>query len=227
MLPGYNHNVQYKGRIYHIQTEDSGVQNPHIITLLYYGGNIIARKKTSYEDILNNEKLNQVVKEMMQEQHKAMLRDLKNGVFDDRIKMLLEPTAEPTAQIKPTPPPPPRTPPAQPATMPKAASSQIQPSPSAGGRGPATPPKPATLPPTPQVRAEKIATRPSTTQQARPPVTSQSISHTSPIPSTSKLIELSDDIELKDEDIFGADLISDKSLDEVILSYLAQNLEEE
>ena len=55
MLLGYNHNVTYKGDVFHIQTEDSGVKNPHVITLLYRDGVILCSKKTSYADILKIE----------------------------------------------------------------------------------------------------------------------------------------------------------------------------
>lgn len=85
MVVGYNHNIKYKGEIFHIQTEDSGVNNPHIITLLYRGGNIIASKKTSYADIVKMDNLNQIVEELMKEQHKDMLRRLKNAEFDARL----------------------------------------------------------------------------------------------------------------------------------------------
>jgi hypothetical protein len=82
MVPGFNHNVMHKGRMFHIQTEDSGLKNPHIITHLFVGGNIISTKKTSYADILSSNHLEDVVREIMEEQHKAMLRELKRGVFD-------------------------------------------------------------------------------------------------------------------------------------------------
>lgn len=85
MVVGFNHNVVYKGEGFHIQTEDSGVNNPHIITLLYKGGNIISSKKTSYADIVKMDNLEQVVEELMKEQHKEMLRRLKSGAFDDRL----------------------------------------------------------------------------------------------------------------------------------------------
>ncbi len=84
MVLGFNHNIQYKGEIFHIQTEDSGVSTPHIITLLYRGGTIIASKKTSYADIIKVENLEQVVEELMKEQHKEVLRRLKSGEFDER-----------------------------------------------------------------------------------------------------------------------------------------------
>lgn len=84
MVVGFNHNVVYKGDVFHIQTEDSGIGNPHIITLLYRGGTIISSKKTSYADILKTEYLEKVVEELMKEQHKDMLRRLKSGEYDDR-----------------------------------------------------------------------------------------------------------------------------------------------
>ena len=81
-VTGFNHNIKHKGKVYHVQTEDSGVNNPHIITHLFVGGNILASKKTSYADILNAENLAEVVRELMEEQHKEMLRNLINGVYD-------------------------------------------------------------------------------------------------------------------------------------------------
>jgi hypothetical protein len=84
MVLGFNHNVMYKGEVFHVQTEDSGVTTPHIITLLYRGGVILASKKTSYADILKIENLDSVVEELMKDQHKEMMRRLKSGEFDQR-----------------------------------------------------------------------------------------------------------------------------------------------
>ena len=83
MVVGFNHNIKHRGKMYHIQTEDSGLENPHIITHLFVGGNILASKKTSYADIVGADNLLQVVRELMEEQHKEMLRNLINGVYDN------------------------------------------------------------------------------------------------------------------------------------------------
>ena len=85
MVVGFNHNFPYKGQIYHIQTEDGGLNSPNIVTLLYHGGTILASRKTSYADIARADNLEQVVEELMKEQHKGMLRSLKNGEFDAAI----------------------------------------------------------------------------------------------------------------------------------------------
>ena len=84
MVLGFNHNVRYRGELFHVQTEDSGVTSPNITTLLYRGGTIIASRRTSYADIIRFEGLERLVEELMKDQHKEMLRRLKNGEFDDR-----------------------------------------------------------------------------------------------------------------------------------------------
>jgi hypothetical protein len=86
MIVGFNHNFRYQGEVYHIQTEDSGMRSPNIVTLLYQGGTILASKKTSYADIAKVDNLEQVVEELMKEQHRNMLRGLKSGEFDEVIE---------------------------------------------------------------------------------------------------------------------------------------------
>lgn len=126
MLVGYNHNIRYKGDVFHVQTEDSGVSNPHIITLLYRGGTILASKKTSYADILKIENLEQVVEELMKEQHKEMLRRLKAGEFDSKAFPGAVPpqSSETTAVVEPQPQPPTEAAESQPAKVTNTPPSQ-------------------------------------------------------------------------------------------------------
>lgn len=84
MVLGFNHNLMYKGEVFHVQSEDSGVSNPHIITVLYRGGVIISSKKICYADILKTENLEAIVEDLMKEQHKEMMRRLKSGDFDEK-----------------------------------------------------------------------------------------------------------------------------------------------
>ena len=104
MVVGFNHNFSYKGQVYHVQTEDSGVKNPHIITLLYRGGTILSSKKTSYADIIKVDNLEVVVEELMKSQHREMLRLLKNGNLDELLG--LPPTEARTMSKAASPPPP-------------------------------------------------------------------------------------------------------------------------
>lgn len=82
VITGFNHNVRYKNILFHIQTEDSGQKNPHVITHLFIGGNIVSTTKTSYADIIRSDRLEEVVREIMQEQHKGMMKSLLRGDYD-------------------------------------------------------------------------------------------------------------------------------------------------
>ena len=100
MVVGFNHNFRYKGEIYHVQTEDGGLNRPQIITLLYQGGTILGSKKTSYADITKVGNLDQVVEELMKEQHKEMLRRLKEGEFDAVIGVRTSAPPQPATKAR-------------------------------------------------------------------------------------------------------------------------------
>ena len=92
---GYNHNVRYRGLVFHVQTEDSGVLSPHLFTHLFHGGVIVSTRKLVYDAGSNEE----AIKALMQAQHKAVMKDLRKGAFDDKIDQYLggTPGLEPRA----------------------------------------------------------------------------------------------------------------------------------
>lgn len=87
-LVGYNTNVRHHGKVFHIQTEDSGLSHGHIFTHLFAdGGRIVATKKTTYSQYIGSDRFPTVVKKLMQAQHKAMFIALRDGLFDtDELK---------------------------------------------------------------------------------------------------------------------------------------------
>ena len=110
MLVGYNTNIPYKDKTYHVQTEDNGKNNPVIVTLLYSQGAILASKKTSYADIISEPDYERKVRELMKAQHKVMIKELIAGKYtgdqkaeteeakakvkvEEKIKGVLEPAA--------------------------------------------------------------------------------------------------------------------------------------
>ncbi len=116
MLVGYNTNISYKGIVYHVQTEDSGLKNPHIITLLYNKGTILSRKKLSYANIASAPDYKEKVREMMKDQHKAMIKELIAGKHT-QDEAASQQTSEPAAEaVVPAPPVPPIAP-AEPAPV--------------------------------------------------------------------------------------------------------------
>jgi hypothetical protein len=94
-LVGFNNNVKHKGRIFHVQTEDSGIKRPHIVTHLFAdGGRILKSTRTDYSEHLGRTDMHTVVRRMMKEQHKAMFIALRDGQLDDVIDRNCGPTGE-------------------------------------------------------------------------------------------------------------------------------------
>ena len=79
MSMGMNTNVEYRGKVYHVQTEDGGLDHPTITTLLFKDGAVFASKRTDYKEFLDSPSCRETVNEMMKEQHKTIIRDLITG----------------------------------------------------------------------------------------------------------------------------------------------------
>lgn len=85
MITGFNTNVRHGGRVFHVQTEDSGRDHPHVISHLYYGGTILASEKREYAEHVDAPDLTNKVRQLMDEQHRSMLERLAGGDFDAMI----------------------------------------------------------------------------------------------------------------------------------------------
>ncbi len=83
MITGYNTDVRHGNRIFHVQTEDKGLANPKIETLIYVGGEILDSYRGTYEDLLAEVPLQESsIQARMDDQHKSVIRDIKNGKYD-------------------------------------------------------------------------------------------------------------------------------------------------
>lgn len=97
-LQGYNHNIPYKNRIYHVQTEDSGVERPVISTHLFHEGMILNSARFEYHELLDESNWQFRVRRRMKDQHKRLMKELIHGKMDDQIVESLgelDPEAEP------------------------------------------------------------------------------------------------------------------------------------
>lgn len=282
-LLGYNNNIRHKDRVFHVQTEDSGVRHPHIITHLFMdGGRILKSVKTSYAEHLGIDKMADVVQRMMKDQHKAMLVALRAGEYD----LIVEGSpAKPEAKEKA---PPMATAPTELAMPASGRAKSVRPSAKAADSDPVTtrslqlpeeltldiealeraavenssplfqpsdlPPPPANLfrergtggayrssvtPPAvenvhssrpPPAHGAKSSASRSPRNPSRPPPPVRRGAPPKPpsrVPArrSSPPAAFGQTRSQRGNSIFGEDLISDKSLDEVILSYLAEDLE--
>ena len=82
MITGFNTDIKHGDRVFHVQTEDKGEDNPFVESLVYVGGEIIASKKTPYGDTIRNGGGAAMVQEMMESQHRKMIAAVQRGRFD-------------------------------------------------------------------------------------------------------------------------------------------------
>lgn len=83
MITGFNTDIKHNERVYHIQTEDKGLQNPYIESLVYVGGEILASKKTSYADKVKEGVDEKFIGSLMEHQHRTMIAAIKRGKLDN------------------------------------------------------------------------------------------------------------------------------------------------
>src|SRR5262245_58080003 len=88
---GYNHNLRYGGRVFHVQTEDSGPGYARLYTHLFFEGTILSSKKQQYDPAASEDS----VRGMMQQLHKAMMRELTHGGHDPHIAAFFASRGEP------------------------------------------------------------------------------------------------------------------------------------
>lgn len=224
-LVGYNTNVRHKGKLYHIQTEDSGVNHPHVITHLFAdGGRIIASRKTGYAEHLGAKDLQTVVKKLMQDQHKSMFIELRDCVYDD--DSAVSPDEAPSTGVN-------HTPSAAAAHAAERAGEPAGRAPvaaaSAGGKRAAPPPPPAAAPPIATALDIDALERAAEARMAESPVTRSRNEprrgagrYQQTLPAQPKHVSRPPPA----ASIFGGEALRGKSLDEVILSYLSDDVGE-
>lgn len=87
VITGYNTDVEHDGVVYHVQTEDKGLENPMLLSLVYVGGTILASKRTSYQDLIEVGFDEPVLSERLQRQHRLICAAINAGRIDDLKKM--------------------------------------------------------------------------------------------------------------------------------------------
>jgi hypothetical protein len=258
-LVGYNNNVRHKGRIFHVQTEDSGVNRPRIVTHLFAdGGRILKSTRTDYSEHVGREDLATVVRGLMKEQHKAMFIALRDGHFDDVIQTLDDPAPvsapvprerKQTVRTSQPPPKPASQPPKKRPTAPTipemAVPKEVTMTVGAEEDGASAPPPQRRPAPTLQgvslaelgapqeskgaspvaTAVDQRAPTGHTPRQGTPAVVADSSGNEARYGAPRPAAIFDSRTEQDPGSIFGGNAISEQSLDEVILSYLAEDLD--
>jgi hypothetical protein len=262
-LLGFNNNVKHQGRVFHIQTEDSGVKHPRVVTHLFADdGRILRSSRVDYDEHVGRDDMVPIVKRIMKEQHKAMFIALRAGDFDEVIERAsmtsLAPVSEPK-NSEPTPAPakskakserPPASarsrqrsralsnpnlrrvipsvpPPSGEIDLDVESLDQHPPRPAPEHAVPSEPSPAAPAAVRPRRRPPPLPAR-ATPMHGTPAMPPPPASPSEPAPgkyAPSRPAAIFAEGAPAKQSIFGESMISEKSLDEVILSYLAEDLE--
>ncbi len=87
MITGFNTDIEHGGVIYHVQTEDKGLDSPIILSLVYVGGTILASKRSPYQDLIAEGFSDEALAERLKRQHRLICAAINSGRIDDLKKM--------------------------------------------------------------------------------------------------------------------------------------------
>lgn len=81
MEKGFNSDVSWMGTVYHVQTEDWGLDNPYLVSRVFRNGAVLKSIKTSYQEVLPRGPTStaQNIRLAMKIQHQQILDLLLSG----------------------------------------------------------------------------------------------------------------------------------------------------
>jgi hypothetical protein len=91
MSSGFNTDVRIDDHVFHVQTEDRGPSHPVIDTVVYQYGRILHRRSSNYEHFLGSAEFTpEGLRERVEEQHRQVMDDLREGALAEQIAAALE-----------------------------------------------------------------------------------------------------------------------------------------
>ena len=132
MITGYNTDIRHNEVVFHVQTEDKGLDYRYIESLVYVGGQVLASKRSNYADLLAEGKEEKDIVALMDHQHRTMIAAIRHGKLDAKLQSLI--AGKQTGEV-------PVTRQSPPTSTAAPSSSQV------------VPPPPAAAPPTPRPSA--------------------------------------------------------------------------
>lgn len=75
MQKGFNSDITVRGKSYHIQTEDWGMQNPFLVSRIFCNGAVLKTIKTPYESVLKlgSSQTQEAIKLALRRQHSTII----------------------------------------------------------------------------------------------------------------------------------------------------------
>jgi len=118
VITGFNTDVEHEGVVYHVQTEDKGLSSPLILSLVYSRGEILASKRSPYEDLIARGFSDEALAERLKRQHLLICAAIRAGRLEELKRMGAQTPAAATdsAAVRTKPPSKKKTPPTKPVT---------------------------------------------------------------------------------------------------------------
>jgi hypothetical protein len=98
MITGYNTDVPHSDVVFHVQTEDKGLASAFIESLVYVGGQVLAKKHTSYKEALEAGEGKDRIVALMDRQHRLMIAEIHSGRYDHLVPGARVVGSRPSAQ---------------------------------------------------------------------------------------------------------------------------------
>jgi len=87
VLTGFNTDIEHDGVVYHVQTEDKGLDSPLILSLVYSGGAILASKRSRYDDLIESGFDEKVLAQRLKRQHRLICAAINAGRLEELKRM--------------------------------------------------------------------------------------------------------------------------------------------
>ena len=100
MITGYNTDVEHDGVVYHVQTEDKGRDTPIILSLVYTGGQILASRRSLYNDLLTSDFSEAALAERLKRQHRLICAAINAGRIEELKRRAAGESLPASSQVK-------------------------------------------------------------------------------------------------------------------------------
>lgn len=88
MITGFNTDVKHANIVYHVQTEDKGLNNPVIESLVYVKGAILDSFRTLYQDFLGSSAFSEsLLQKILEFQHHQIVSSIRLGKYQKGMRL--------------------------------------------------------------------------------------------------------------------------------------------
>lgn len=81
-MSGLNTQIERKGILLYVQTQDTGMKAQYVESLIYATGKLLTSRKTPYTPFLKSPNLEERIDRILKEQHEKILQEISDGKFD-------------------------------------------------------------------------------------------------------------------------------------------------